>query len=60
MKNEADRAVILTRAPSDGYPGDTAMWVEVEDQQFTLIVPGTIQDHPEVVQSLMENLVSRI
>lgn len=55
-----DRAVILTRPAEDGSPGDSAMWVDVEDQQFILIVPGTVEDHASVAQTLMENLFSRI
>lgn len=55
-----DRAVVLTRGPSDGYAGDTAIWVDIEDQQFNLTLSGTVADHPGVAETLMRNLFSRI
>jgi len=60
MPDLGDRAVILTRAGSDGYAGDSTIWVEVDDQQFSLIMTGTIADHPALVEDLMENLFSRL
>lgn len=55
-----DRAIILTRGPSDGYAGDSTIWVEADDQQFSLTLTGTIADHPAVAEDLMENLFSRM
>lgn len=55
-----DRAVILTRPPTDGYAGDTAIWVELEDQQFNLVLSGTIPDHALAAEILMSNVLSRI
>ncbi len=55
-----DRAIILTRGPSDGYAGDSTIWVESDDQQFNLTLSGTIADHPAVAKDLMENLFSRM
>ena len=54
-----DQAVILTRGPSDGYAGDTTIWVDTEDQQFNLTLSGTIPDHAEHSEKLMRNLFSR-
>lgn len=55
-----DRGVILTRPPTDDYAGDTAIWVELEDQQFNLVLSGTIPDHAIAAEILMSNLLSRI
>lgn len=55
-----DGAVILTRAAGDGYAGDTAIWVDVEDHQFNLTLSGTIPDHAAVAETLIRNLFSRI
>lgn len=55
-----DRAVILTRPAADGYAGDSAIWVEIEDQQFNLTISGTIPDHATVAETLVRNLFSRI
>lgn len=60
MSGLGDRAVILTRAGSDGYAGDSTVWVEVDDQQFSAILTGTIADHPEIAKDLMQNLLSRM
>ncbi|ACT59906.1 hypothetical protein [Hirschia baltica] len=54
-----DRAVILTRPANDSYAGDTALWAEIDDQQFNLMLSGTISDHDELALKLMENLFSR-
>ena len=55
-----DQAIILTRGPSDGYAGDTTIWVDSGDQQFNLILTGTIPGHAELAEKLMRNLFSRI
>lgn len=55
-----DRAVISTRPPADGYSGDTSLLVEVDDQQFYLMIPGTVDNHASLAKTLMENLMSRI
>lgn len=60
VANFGDRSVILTRPATDGYAGDTAIWVEVGDQQLNLTVTGTIKDHDKVAKTLMENLLARI
>lgn len=60
VANLGDRSVILTRPASDGYAGDSAIWVEVDDQQFNLTVSGTINDHDIVAKTLMQNLLARI
>lgn len=60
LSDLGDRAVVLTRAASDGYAGDSTIWVEVDEQQFSLTVTGTIPDHAAVVERLMENLFSRV
>ena len=60
MSGLGDRAVILTRGPSDGYAGDSTIWVEADDQQFSVILTGTIADHPAIAKDLMQNLFSRM
>lgn len=60
LANLGDEAVILTRPPADGYAGDSAIWVEVGDQQLNLTISGTIPDHANVAKTLMENILSRI
>lgn len=55
-----DQAVILTRAATDGYAGDTAIWVNVDDHQFNLTISGTIPDHAAIAETLVKNLFSRI
>lgn len=54
-----ERAVILTRPPTEGYTGDTSLWVEIDDQQIYLTLSGTIDDHSGAATTLMENLLSR-
>lgn len=55
-----DQAVILTQAPSDGYAGDTSIWVDIESHQFNVTVTGTISNHAEIAETLARNLFSRI
>lgn len=55
-----DRAVILTRAASDGYLGDSAIWVDVGEHQFNITLSGTIPNHAAVAETLARNLFSRI
>lgn len=55
-----DRAVLLKREATDDYAGDSTIWVEIENHQFTLTLSGTISDHAEVADTLMRNLFSRI
>jgi len=60
LPNLGDRAVILTRPGSDGYAGDSTIWVDADDQQFSVILTGTIADHPAIAENLMQNLFSRM
>lgn len=55
-----DGAVILTRPATDGYSGDTAIWVDIDQHQFNLTLSGTIADHGKVAESLIENLFIRM
>ncbi len=59
LSSLGDRAVILTRPATDGYAGDTTLWVETDAQQFSIILTGTIPDHAKLARTLMENLLSR-
>ncbi|MFT5776016.1 hypothetical protein [Hyphomonas sp.] len=60
LSDLGDRSVILTRGPSDGYAGDTSIWVDVGDHQFNLTLSGTVPDHAAVAENLVRNLFSRI
>ena len=50
----------FTRVASDGYLGDSAIWVDVGEHQFNITLSGTIPNHAAVAETLARNLFSRI